>query len=294
MLELLFAAALMDTVIAEPQDGTVYVHEWGVVTFSQETVTFGADPSMMDFVQPYDPDQWEDAVVRAPVVYFYGEPFSGSFYVNAAGGSFIETWPEPDSTMQTGPITGEGHNTAQWQIDWSIPGNDRDGAGAVDAISCISEELLELWCKPPSMLLGFRNGLSGKFIYYECSLQPVENGYYYPVVYGPEGVGLSDSYQDELLSFVKTPSGVTMLNPPDGEIVELLCDWAGGTMKSQELEAMWLTWEDWIRQGSWQGDTLQVFPLSETTVDNITTISLATDGYQYVEYSRFFLGMLSY
>jgi hypothetical protein len=44
MLELIFAAALMDTVIAPIDFGTVYVHEWGAVTFTEESIIFGANP----------------------------------------------------------------------------------------------------------------------------------------------------------------------------------------------------------------------------------------------------------
>ena len=92
---------------------------------------------------------------------------------------------------------------------------------------------------------------------------------------------------------MKTGSGVLLVNPPEDDMISYLCDWAGGSMKSQELEAMWLTWEDWIDEGSWKGDTLLVFPLPPEAVSNISSIYLQTDRYMYVEYSRFFLGIIS-
>ena len=98
MLQLMFAAALMDTVIAPPPEfETVYVHEWGVITFCEEAVTLGAMPETQQWNQITEPDDWEEMVVRAPVVYFYGAPFSGKFTVTVPFGSFIETMPIPET-----------------------------------------------------------------------------------------------------------------------------------------------------------------------------------------------------
>lgn len=44
MLELLCAAALVDTIVEPPMDNIVEVHEWGVVTFTQESVVLGTNP----------------------------------------------------------------------------------------------------------------------------------------------------------------------------------------------------------------------------------------------------------
>ena len=116
MLELIFAAALMDTVIAPSNFETVYVHEWGVVTFTEENVVFGANPLTdphSDFIPPY---QWEEPVARVPIVYFYGVPFTGTFTVSVHSGNFIETLPFPDNLVSTSPMPPQQSYNAVWEI----------------------------------------------------------------------------------------------------------------------------------------------------------------------------------
>lgn len=284
MLEMLLAAALMDTVIAFPDDAGIFVHEWGVVTFTGESVAMVSDPDILSSFQPPPFQDDDQMVVRAPVVYFYGEPFSGTFSVTAASGTFIETWPEPAFT--------DGR-VASWSLTASNGESDPDRWSSVGRMPCISPELLELWRSPPSMALDFLDGSSEKYIYYECSLAPEAQDSYYPVSYGPGGPELDPEYNGNIMRFVRTENGVLPLEPPSEGMVPLLCEWAGGSMKTQELEGMWKTWEDWIYRGSWSGDTLAVFPLPASTVELITDIELITEEWVLVEYSRFYLGMMS-
>lgn len=293
MLEMIFAAALMDTVIAVPAEGTVYVHEWGVVTFTEESVLLGGDPDMVIPDQFFPTDQQGDMVVRAPVVYFYGAPFSGSFTVDAGSGSFLETYPVP-SVESLPPASGYAeYASSTWRITGTSQEEERMTEPEYGSVSCIGPELMELWRKPPSMVLEFVDGSVEKYIYYECSLDPGTGDGWDPVLTdGPE-IRLDPEYQGELLVFVKEEGGVELTGGTGDDMIPMLCDWAGGSMKTQELEALWQTWEGWIYDGSWQGDTLFVFPLPGTTVDNITRIRLITDEWMDVEYSRFFLGMFS-
>lgn len=303
MLELLFAAALMDTVIAYPVEEYVEVHEWGVVTFSQEAVVFGADPGTDPHAAIAPPDQWDDPVVRAPVVYFYGKPFSGVFTVNTIAGSFIELYPEPETLTDTSPGGEYPAATARWRIAAAGPHPGERSLSTMDGrpASCVSPELLELWRVPPAMLLEFSEGSSEEFVYYECRLSAAAEGAYYPVTVADDRPALETGWDGEVLRCVRTGESVLLelhaeevtevLEP--SEVPGLLCRWAGGTMKSQELDAMWKTWEDWVVDGEWSGDTLDVFTLPLTTVQNISTIQLETDEYMRVEYRRFFLGMIS-
>lgn len=303
MLELIFAAALMDTVIAPPVEDYVEVHEWGVVTFSQESVIFGADPGTGPHAAVIPPDQWEEPVVRAPVVYFYGEPFSGVFTVVTTGGSFIELYPEPETLTDTSPLPEYPSSTARWSITAEGPSPVSRDIAAVDgrASTCVSPELLELWRSPPSMRLEFSDGSTEEFIYYECRLNNWMEQDFYPVTITEEGPALDPGREGELLRCVRSGDSVLMeLSSEEGtkpvepaDVPGLLCRWAGNTMKSQELESMWATWEDWVMDGEWSGDTLDVFTLPPGTVQSISTIRLETDKYMRVEYRRFFLGMIS-
>ena len=75
MLPLMFAAALVDTVIAPPADfNTIYVHEWGAITFAEEII-IGAVPPSDPFESFQTHNEWDEPVSRAPVVYFYGDFF---------------------------------------------------------------------------------------------------------------------------------------------------------------------------------------------------------------------------
>lgn len=303
MLELLFAAALMDTVIAHPVGEYVEIHEWGVVTFSQESVVLGADPGTDPHAAAIPPDQWEEPVVRAPVVYFYGKPFSGVFTVNTIAGSFIELYPEPETLTDTSPMPEFPSAIARWRISAAGPHSGERGLPDMDrrAATCVSPELLELWRSPPSMRLEFSDGSAEGFVYYECRLSNWPEQEYYPVTFTHGGPALDPGWDGEVLRCVRAGDSVLLeLHSEEGakevepEVVpDMLCRWAGGTMKSQELEAMWETWEDWVMDGEWSGDTLDVFVLPLSTVQNISTVHLETDEYMRVEYRRFFLGMTS-
>jgi len=305
MLELLFAAALMDTIIAEPDYGTVHVHEWGAVTFSEENVIFGANPMTdpnSDFIPP---DHWDEPVARAPIVYFYGEPFTGTFTVNVHSGNFIETLPVPSSLVSTSPMPPENSYSATWVITGTSNEQHRDITGI--EYSCISADLLKIWREPSSYLLDFDTGAQEKFVYYECSLHPSSGDAFYPVLLQNDGAVLDPDYTGPVMRFLKDGDTVNMelitawtepeqaINASDQnlDVPEILCDWAGGSMKSEELNSMWDTWKSWIFDGSWSGDTLLVFPLPINTIEGMTSINLAVGSYANVEYSRFYLGIIS-
>ncbi len=303
MLELIFAAALMDTVIAPVGYGTVYVHEWGAVTFTEENVIFGANPLTdpnSDFIPPY---QWEEPVARAPIVYFYGAEFSGRFTVSVHSGNFIETVPFPDNLVSTSPMPPQQSCNAAWEIS----GTTLNQEYLVGEYSCVSSDMLEIWRNPPSYVLEFNDGSREKFIYYECALIPSSENDFYPALLQDNGAVLHPDYAGPAMCFVKDGETVTLnriagddplqgvitASGPQNIFPEILCDWAGGTMKSEELVSMWDTWESWIYDGSWSGDTLLVFPLPKSTIEGMTTISLSTNEYHDVVYSRFYLGIIS-
>ncbi len=302
MLEMIFAAALMDTVIAPADYGTVYVHEWGAVTFTEEEVIFGTAP-LADLYTDFS-DEWDEPVARAPIVYFYGAQFSGKFTVTVPSGTFIETLPDPESLLTRGLLTPRESSEAVWMITETSPGHRAD---LVDEYPCISSDILAMWREPESYLLEFHDGAREKFIYYECAFQPSTQDDFYPVQLQTDGAALNPEYDGSVMRFVKDNGTVSMeliteWPSSSGElhtqgqmpdVPEILCDWAGGTMKSQELISMWNTWEGWIFDGSWNGDSLLVFPLPRNTVEGMTAIVLETDEYHDIEYSRFYLGFIS-
>lgn len=308
MIPLMFAAALVDTIIAQPMDyETVFVHEWGVVTFCQEQITLGAVPEHDLFEAEQDPAQWNEPVVRAPVVYFYGAPFSGSFTVDVPSGHFIETMPLPGSLLCIAPLSPMEFNRAVWNIAGTYTDCPEEMLGTASLETSVTPDLLEAWRLPPSHSIEFEGGSYEKFIYYECTISDSDPSILHPVLFTEEGPVLHYDYDGPVAVFWKTPEGMEMdlLNdesvPPgvmDDQSVhefflELMCTWAGDRMKPQEISVMWDTWEGWIIGGHWNGDTLLVFPLPEQSVERISTITLETQQNFSVEYTRFYLGMLT-
>ncbi|MCK4807425.1 MAG: hypothetical protein KAT09_07250, partial [Candidatus Aegiribacteria sp.] len=269
----------------------------------EENVVFGANPLTdphSDFIPPY---QWEEAVARAPIVYFYGAQFSGTFTVSVHSGNFIVTLPFPDNLVSTSPMPPQESYNAVWEISETTLNQEY----LVGEYLHVSSDILEIWRKPPSYVLEFNDGSREKFIYYECALIPSSENDFYPVLLQDNGSVLHPDYTGPIMRFVKdgetvtmelimgddTSQGVISASDRESTIPEIFCDWAEGTMKSEELVSMWDTWKGWIYDGSWSGDTLLVFPLPGSTIEGMTTIILQTDDYHEVEYSRFYLGILS-
>jgi len=306
MLPLMFVA-LADTVIASPADlNTVYVHEWGAVTFAEETV-IGAVPPSDTFENFTTHNDWDEPISRAPVVYFYGDFFQGTFTVTVPSGTFIETWPVPEKLIAIAPLQLYNSSRAEWTISgtsWGEP--DATDISAVRDELNFSPDIIDIWRWPASFLLEFADGTSEKFIYYECALTPQNSYDFYPAILTDEGTVLDPEYHGELMRFIKL-DGEVVLNPiagrygtrrelqqatEYGDVHETLCSWAGGTMKSDEINAMWSTWEDWIYNGSWSGNTLVLFPLPEETVERMSSITLKTSEEHEIEYSRFYVGII--
>jgi len=284
----------------------VEVHEWGAVTFTQESVIFGADPEMDPSSEAIATDQQTEPLARAPVVYFYGNPFSGVFTVTVKSGSFIELYPEPDTIVYTSNLPEYPSGNASWNITSAlhIPPAPRTMIGMLSTpsfYSCIFPEQINLWRQPPSMHLHLSDGYAEKFIYYECRLNSQSDSTYYPVLMTDDGPTLDPEWDGQMFRAVRTEDSVIVelvsLESTGAveatEIPEIFYDWAGGYMNSEELQSMWETWEDWVLGGEWSGDTLIVFPLPDSTVEAISSISLETDNDIPVEYSRFFLGLFS-
>jgi hypothetical protein len=305
MLGLMFAA-LIDTAIAVADPGTVYVHEWGAVTFTQEQVFFGTAPLEGDIPPTILPDHWDEPLARAPVVYFYGAPFSGVFRVGVSSGAFVEAVPDPTTLSDTRPMPMLPESyTAEWRLSGDLegPASSLRETGYID---CIPADLMESWRMPPSHVLQFGDGTSEKFVYYECALTPTDSTSFSPVLFTDGDARLEPGYQGRMVRFSRSDGTVSAelveaglavrrvsLTEDSPEMVEILCDWAEGGMKTAELQAMWDTWSGWVKAGDWEGDELMMFPFPSQTVEGMTTIQLTTDQMLRVEYTRFFVGFVS-
>ncbi len=295
MLPLLFAA-LADTVIAPPPDAdVVYVHEWGVVTFEEGRPHVAAAPGEGQEDQQYVQD--DEMLVRAPVVYFHGAPFTGRFTVDLTAGDFLETYPAPDGMDEPNALAVVPSAMAAWNLS-TLGVEEREvffrempippGADELCFSHCVDE-----WRTVPSMPILLSDGSMELFLYYESSLVPVTGEELAPVILTGEGATLEPGYDGESLTFVRGTDGSVTLAGGERDIEQTLCDWAGGSLKSEEIGSMWATWEDWVEGGDWEGDTLRLVPLPQEAVSAISTLGLETNEGYDVEYSRFFVAMVS-
>ena len=297
MIPLLFAAALVDTVCVVDNDNfnTVIVHEWGVVSMGEQLVVSSVP---CDYVLEFDaPYYLED---KAPVVTFYGSTFTDAvFSVSIHTGRFTDAFPFPVGATLDGEV-----------LDWEIASAQDFGESYEIPASSLPESrstsgwAYDDWRDGPAHVLEFTDGTSDRFIYYECTIPFGSDDPFFPF---DRGRGLHRDYESEVLVFeTGSPDGVMvylcgndhiaassdLMEPYSREMVlEVLCSWSDGRMKSSEIADMWDAWSDWVLQGQWAGDRLLVFELPVEVVERISTVNLELTGSMEVMVERFYLGM---
>lgn len=296
-----FLSLALATLTAQPANGgrempVVEVHEWGVIVPSDSCADFLARPASPDM--PDDPFPIDEPMVdRAPVVYFYGPPFTGTFSVEASAGEVVAAWPEPST------------GTATWQFstDWAerdsaTPGTD----GRVHA-SIIDGWDVSGWRIPQSMTLVTDEGYVDKFIYYECTADPSV----LPVRPRRIGVDVAEGYEDmPALLVIPSYAGTMILplragaleNPADllrnalvepVDMLSVLYEWSRDNVDLEEVDALWGTWKGWINDEGLpspeSGRVMLVYQVPAEVLDDVSTLDLTTEEGYTVEYHRFIL-----
>jgi hypothetical protein len=313
----LMLSLLVDTVAVDPYYDTVRDHEWGVIQMDYgfyEAV--GAEWCYPDENGNYR--YGEMMIVDAPVVWFHGPGFSGSFAVDVMKGSFTTVYPEPDVIEQIPPVLESLLPTerATWSgLEFTRSGLDDERV--VDRISSMGCEMENFawaapwWREVPSLAVSRESdGWSDRFIYYECttaSLHPdgeAIRGNISDICRGP---GLLFSYSQAECTFMveKVMIEDVLANPrsypqgnDDWQVTDIvtaeLCRWAESNMKSEELEALWKTWKPVILDRCDMFDeNILLFPLTDEVVESISRLTLTTDEGFFVEYHRLFLGLIA-
>ena len=98
------------------------------------------------------------------------------------------------------------------------------------------------------------------------------------------------------------PSAGEAMN--DEQVMDHLCGWAGGNLKSAEIEALWNTWKPFFSAGgptdiltadeSSPEEVWILFPLPPDEIERISSISLEVHDpkHRIIHYNRLFLGLL--
>lgn len=313
MIPLLFPF-IADTVIAPPPDfEDVFVNEWGVVVFTSDGATVAGAPDEDGGLyfgrQPYG-----ELMVDAPVIWIHGAFFQeATLTVSANQGELTALYPAPDRTDGDDFV-----RKATWRISAPPPEPLQQRPEAPEADEIPFSWAMHFWRDVPSRDL-FRaetDEYLGNFLYYEAGILfwNAPDGIYdagtLAGYYSPEGLAITTGGEPmiERIQLVPLPDGTggTPSREPldDDDVCEAICDWAGGNLKSQEIEALWNTWKPFFqtetacdeltadRRG--QGERWILFPLPWDEVERISTIHLEIEdsSYRTIHYNRLFLGLV--
>lgn len=298
MLNLLFPLLADTTIIALPDYEQIRVHEWGVVTFtSSGTEATGAPGGF------YGHDPFGALLVDAPVVWFHGAPFSGTFTVRANAGFITTAYPEP-----SGHFEGQTPRAAEWRIAGRMPVPFAEAPRPTVPENTPFRWAMDFWRDVPCLDLYTPEGhYLDRFLYYETGIPDglhsligvdIDNGRQLAGFYSPYGLGITTGPEPEVrgvriipLPYLRERDSMRLPMGTD-EILATLCDWAGGNLKSHQIEALWQTWEPFFSDRP-RGERWLLFPLPPETVEEISTIQLVLyDSRVEVGYHRLFLGLV--
>ena len=306
---------ITDTVIAPPPDYTdIFVNEWGVVIYdTNELFVAGAPAESGDtelLRQPYG----FELLVDAPVVWLHGATFdSATFTVKAKSGELTTLFPEPSVNHE--------NRVASWEISAPLQSNpDQQRPDLVIPPGTPFAWAMDYWRKVPSLDLfsSDDHNYLANFLYYEASVSnwiPPDNIYDGKILagyYAPEGLLITTGLTPwvERIQLIPLPDGSGI--PPErarqlssDQIADIFCGWAGGNLKSQEIESIWQTWSPFFTttladeitcgvnsRGS--GEQWILFPLPWDVVEDISTIHLEVHDSvdRIITYNRLFLGLV--
>ncbi|PIE53599.1 hypothetical protein CSA37_00070 [Candidatus Fermentibacteria bacterium] len=312
MLPLLF---LTDTVIApDPDFEDIFVNEWGVVIFTSEGTTVAGAPDENGNVY-FGREPYGLLEVDAPVVWIHGAPFqNATFTVRANQGELTALYPEPDI------VQGDDmKSAASWIISGEFYRPPLEEAEPPDTSGVPFAWAMPFWREVPSMDIysSKDDEYLGNFLYYEAGIlfwEPPDDLYDPKLLagyYSPEGLLIATGEEPsvERINLVPLPDGTgsargSVLN--DDQVCQILCGWAGSSLKSSEIEALWNTWKPFFTTETVcdkqaldlsTGSTPEkwiLFPLPCEEIEKISSITLET-GEEFsgtVNYNRFFLGLV--
>ena len=305
-----------DTVVAEYDMDIVYVHEWGVVEYQQGSLqATGARWGYLDCdatLRDYVPDMAE-----APVVWFHGQPFTGDFSVEVQGGMVTTVLPRPDTdmveTLDPPPfldrlepqIHGVIWEELSCAYELVLPAEEEVPAeGQAPYYNDFFYDIPFQWAMPywrqsPSMRIARESdGWSDSFLYYECTIDPTFDPLLaFETAIRASGEGMLFSLADgdlraAVVGLQEDEIDILREGLSVEDILVTLCEWGGNRFKSEEIDALWKTWEPCIRTRCISGDEeILLFPLSPGAVESISTLHLETDQGYDVVYERLFLGL---
>lgn len=300
------------SVLAQDREAAcIEVHEWGVVFFDEQgTGNAGGVPFPALIMNPAD-DLIEPIEVEAPVVWFHGPHFTGTFRVSTDTGSLKAMYPYPDHVDLAPPSPDD-----LWEqivsVEWTGLSVESSFTETEEARRIYYAQpyqwAMDYWRKvPANWIYRQGDGVQERFIYYECS---ISGDFPCPLIRTDDGFAFEPGYSGEGLVFIPGVeySSVCLieiagtLRLPEVKDIQI-CDpdyvkqvifgWADGMLISEEIDAFWSTWESTLTDTCSEGVNWLLFPLPNETVEAISTIELIpNESWLEVRYERLFLGLV--
>ncbi|MCD4708830.1 MAG: hypothetical protein K8S62_13940 [Candidatus Sabulitectum sp.] len=309
---------ITDTIIAPPQDfEDLFVNEWGVVVFTSAGTTLTGAPDERGNVY-YGREVFGPLIVDAPVIWIHGASFEeATLTVKAAQGWLTTLFPEPDTTLGDDmPVV------ASWNITAPPPPARSERPELIIPPDTPFGWAMNFWRAVPSLdLFSTSTGeYMANFLYYEAGIPFWEapDGIYEAEIlagyYATEGLVITTGSKPtvERIQLVPLPHGAgspvhTAGHLLDHEICDIICGWAAGNLKSEEITALWQTWEPFFMTQGIDGINDEImadregleqrwilFPLPWDVVEDISTIRLEVHDSvdRNITYNRLFLGLV--
>ncbi len=306
---------ITDTVIAPPADYTdIFVNEWGVVIYDTSGLYLAGAPTETGYIEAGRQPYGLELLVDAPVVWLHGATFdSATFTVKAKSGELTTLFPEPSVNLE--------NRVASWEISAPLQSNpDQQRPDLVIPPGTPFAWAMDYWRKVPSldMFSSEDHNYLANFLYYEASVSNwippdgIYDGKILAGFYAPEGLLITTGSIPtvERIQLIPLPDGSEIPSEmaghlSDDQIADILCGWAGGNLKSQEIESIWQTWSpfftvelaDEITCGTDFRNSDEkwiLFPLPWDVVEEISTIHLKVHDSvdRIITYNRLFLGLV--
>ncbi len=263
----------------------IFVHEWGVLSWSGPDYTFSSSPGVPLPVS--DPD---GMMMRAPVLYFHGPEFTGTVTVRTDNGLISHVYPEVSNG-------GIGMGSCSWTGSF---GYDAGNASVRERAALIDERSspfphwpYHLWRTGESMTVTTSCAIES-FLYYETT--PADLGFL-PSLHG--GQPVSEEWgQVPAIVVMRSETGLCFtecslgdIPGPDDEafvtmtpdlIHRALHQWSRNVIDIEEVDALWKTWMEWFSgdfiEGGNYPNGLLLYPIPESLLSNLSTIEVVPDG----------------
>ncbi|MFO7626278.1 MAG: hypothetical protein R6V62_03345 [Candidatus Fermentibacteraceae bacterium] len=265
----------------------IFVHEWGVLSWSGPDFSFSGSPFVP--VPVSDPD---GMMMRAPVLYFHGPEFTGTVTVRTDNGLLSHIYPEAsDGGVSNGFCSWTGSFTYD-----SAAASLRETAAPIENRRSpfpLPRWPYHLWRTGESMTVTTSCATEG-FLYYEttpddlgflpCSNggQPVseEWGQVPAIVLTWSETG--PRFAECRLGDIPGPGDEAFVTMTPDLIHRTLRQWSRNVIDIEEVDALWNTWTEWFSGGFAEGGSyprgLLLYPIPESLLSNLSTIEVVPEG----------------